>query len=325
VNARWRLLIILPLLLGGPVSLLPADQGSSPEAWVLLEKARALMDDRENPDMGEALNLLRQAIAQQALFPEAEFAIAEIYFREGALEPAKSQLRKVLQPEYLHQLRVGEDEWRALYLLADIQEIQGQYADMQDSLERILQAQPAYADKNQERFRDAFLKAYLERGLDRAPSGQQAGVLVLYRLENSGFTVAAHAKLGWFLYRTGRYDPASIRHLLFALDTIVTEAMIELRRLDPTYEFSSLADFLQVALRREEVRDYLVESGLFRVAYYLAASTWAAQHAARAAEIWQVLAAVDPQIAGTYAEMSRRQLASPFKEPLINPSARRVE
>ena len=314
---RFRLLILVPTLLAALSARLPADQSSGPEAWVLLEKARALMDDRENPDMGEALRLLRQAVEQRPTFPEAEFAIGEIYFREGALEMAENQLRKVLRREYRDAMRVPDDRWRALYLLAEIQETRGQFADMLDSLEQILQDQPAYADKSQERFRDAFLKSYFARGLDRT--------LVLYRLGNSGFAVDAHAKLGWFLYRSGRYNPASIRHLLFALDTIVTEAVAELRRDVPEYEFSTLEKFLQAALPRETIRDYLAETDFFRIAYYLAAATWAADYAPRAREIWKVLSGQEAGIAGTYAELSRRQLANPWKESLINPSARRIE
>ncbi len=56
----------------------------------------------------------------------------------------------------------------------------------------------------------ALLRSYLTRGLDRT--------LRLYRLEDAGFALAAHAKLGWFDYRTGRYEPASLQHSLFALD-----------------------------------------------------------------------------------------------------------
>jgi hypothetical protein len=206
-----------------------------------------------------------------------------------------------------------------LYLLAGIQETQGQYADMQKSLEQVLQDQPEYSAREQQRFRDAFLKSYLDRGLDRT--------LRLYRLENGGFALAAHAKLGWFDYRTGRYEPASIRHSLFALTTAVSEAMLELRRVDPNYEYESLEGFLRAAVRRQAVRDYLAESGFFRIAYYLAAATYEAGHAALARRLWRVLAdgGWEPALIGDYAKLARRQLASPSAEPLINPSARRLD
>jgi len=315
VTNRSRLLI--PSLLLALAAGLHAQPSTAP--WILLEEARALIDDRENPDMGEALRLLRRAIEQQAYFPEAELAIGEIYFREGTLELARTQFQKVLRPDYLASLRIPEERYRVLFLLAEVQEIQGQYADMQKSLEEILLDQPAYADKDQERFRNAFLRSYLTRGLDHT--------LRLYRLEDAGFALAAHAKLGWFAYRTGRYEPASIQHSLFALTIIVTEAMTELRRTFPTYEFVSLPDFLRTAVQREAVRSYLAESGFFRVAYYLAAASSATGHASRATELWRVLAdgGFDPAVADNYAELARRQLQSPTKEPLLNPSVRRLD
>ena len=315
VTNRWRMGAAFLFL--GLAAGLQAQPSAAP--WILLEEARALIADRENPDLGEALRLLRQAIEQQALFPEAELAIGEIYLREGALELAKAQFQKVLTPEYVGLLRVPEERYRVLYLLAGIQETQGQYADMQKSLEQVLQNQPAYAARDQQRFRDAFLKSYLDRGLDRT--------LRLYRLENGGFALAAHAKLGWFDYRTGRYDPASIQHSLFALATVVTEAMLELRQVDPNYEYESLEGFLRAAGKREAVRQYLAESGFFRIAYYLAAATYEAGHAAQARRLWRVLAegGWDPELAGEYSALSRRQLRSPSAEPLINPSARRLD
>lgn len=287
--------------------------------WILLEEARALIADRENPDLGEALRLLRRAIGQQAYFPEAELALGEIYLQEGALEQAKTQFQKVLQPEYAQLLRVPEERYQVLYMLADIQETQGLYADMQKSLEQILQDQPAYSGMEQQRFRDTFQVSYLTRGLDRT--------LRLYRLEDAGFALAAHAKLGWFAYRTGRYEPASIRHSLFALTTVVTEAMLELRRTNPSYEFETLEEFLGTALRRQTVRSYLAESGFFRIAYYLAAATYEAGHASRARQLWRVLAdgGFDSAVTGSYAEQARRQLRSPTTEPLINPSPRRLD
>jgi tetratricopeptide (TPR) repeat protein len=312
---RWRIGTLLLLL------ALAAGLQAQPQAapWILLEEARALIDDRENPDMGEALRLLRQAIEQQTLFPEAELAIGEIYLREGALQPAEAQFEKVLRKEYSDLLRVPEDRYRVLYLLAGIQETQGRYADMQKSLEQVLQGQPEYASRDQQRFRDAFLRSYLDRGLDRT--------LKLYRLEDSGFALAAHAKLGWFDYRTGRYEPASILHSLFALTTVVTEAMLELRRVDPNYEYESLEGFLRAGSRREAVRLYLAESGFFRIAYYLAAATYQAGHAAQARRLWRVLAegGWEPALAGEYPGLARRQLASPSAEPLLNPSPRRLD
>jgi hypothetical protein len=102
--------------------------------------------------------------------------------------------------------------------------------------------------------------------------------------------------------------------------------MLELRRADPTYEYQTLEDFLRQAVRRETVKAYLAESGFFRIAYYLAAATHEAGRTARARQLWRVLAegGWDPGLVGDYAALARRQLRNPAAEPLINPSARRL-
>jgi hypothetical protein len=103
--------------------------------------------------------------------------------------------------------------------------------------------------------------------------------------------------------------------------------VLELRRVDPNFEYESLEGFLRAGLRREAVRAYLAESGFFRIAYYLAAATHEAGHAARARQLWRVLAdgGWERALVGDYAEMARRQLARPTAEPLLNPSARRLD
>jgi hypothetical protein len=170
-----------------------------------------------------------------------------------------------------------------------------------------------------QRFKNAFLSAYLSRGLDQ--------VLRLYRLDGAVFALRAHAKLGWFYYRTGRHDPASILHSLAALDIMITESVKEIRLLDPNFEFRNLGQYLDAAWKRENIRSFLSEGEFFSAAYHLGAAAYPAGHRARAREIWRFVAGLRlqaPQLGG-YAELSRRQLQAPWVDPLINPSSRRIE
>ena len=292
------------------------DQESS---WILLEKAKSLIAEPGGQRMGEALELLRKAIEEQSIFPEAEIAIGEIYFRENALELAKVQLVKALQQEYRSQLRIPEEAYAALYRLAEINERQGEYGSMENRLLEVLNGHPVYARPESQRLRTAMVNAYLVRGLDQ--------VFRLYRLENAGFALSAYSKLGWFYYRWGRFEPASIMHSLFALDIMITESVAEIRRSSPLYEFKTLGDFLDVAMERENVRDYLMSGGFFRAAYYLAAATYAAGHPSRASETFRLLAGsrAPAEDMGPYRDLARKQLKSPFVEPYLNPSARRIE
>jgi tetratricopeptide (TPR) repeat protein len=309
---------LLVVALAAPIR--PATETNEPEnEWILLEKAKGLIEDRAGQRMGEALELLRQAIERQRLFPEAEIAIGDIYFREGALELAKIQFTKVLQPEYRSVLRVPDQAYAVLYRLAEIHELQAEYGSMENRLLEILRDHSTYDRPEAQRFRTAMLNAYLSRGLDH--------VLKLYRLEKARFALSAYAKLGYYYYRWGRFEPAAMMHSLFALDIMLTESVNELRRFLPLYEFDTLEGFLEIATRRPNVREYLVSEGFIRCAYYLAAATFAAGHPSRAAELWRVLAAsrVDAAVLGPHADLARKQLQSPWVEPYLHPSARRIE
>lgn len=294
-----------------------AEETPAEEIWILYEKAKTLMENREKPEMGEALRILRQAIEKAGIFPEAEIAIGDIYFSEGALELAENQYKKALDSQSL--LRVPDEKFGVLYKVAEIYEIQGRYADMEKGLQEILADQPYYAKADRQKLRTAFLNSFIEKGVDN--------VLRLYRVENASFAVQAHAKLGWFYYRTGRFNPSSILNSLFALDIIITEAVKELRRTVPTYEFRTTEDFLDLAVRRDNLKQYLADTAFFSILYYLAAACYPSQHISRAKEIWRLLASFKtlPELVGPYGELSRRQLQSPWVESYINPSARKIE
>jgi tetratricopeptide (TPR) repeat protein len=315
VSRAYGLLLCI-LLCGTPGA---RAQAQAPQAdWVLLEEARALIADRANPRLGEALDLLRRAIEQAGTFPEAEMALAEIYSREGALGLAEERLRKALEAEKL--LRVPDDRFAILYRLAEIYETQNRYYDMEQALARIVGEQAEFSSTPEaQRFQNAFLSAYITRGLDH--------LLRLYRLDGATFALRAHAKLGWFYYRTGRHDPASILHSLAALDIMITESVREIRLVDPNFEFRSLGGYLDVAWKRENIRSFLAEQEFFSAAYHLGAAAYPAGHRTRAREIWRFVAGLrleDRQLGG-YGELSRRQLKAPWVDPLINPSSRRIE
>jgi len=319
IEVKTRILLISCILLVCGALGVRAEAGAPENGWILLERAKALIAERGGERMGEALELLRKAIEAQPLFPEAEIAIGDIYYREGALELAKAQFVKALEPEYRKALRVADEAYAVLYRLAEIHELQGEYGSMESRLLEILRSHPVYEQPSAQRLRTAMLNGYLSRGLDHT--------FKLYRLENAGFALAAYAKLGWYYYRWGRFEPASILHSLFALDIMITESVIEIRRVQPLYEFETLEGFLETAMGRGNIREYLINEGFIRCLYYLAAATYAAGHPARAAELWRIIAGsrLEAQLLGPYAGLARKQLASPWVEPYLQPSPRRIE
>lgn len=288
------------------------------KAWVLYEQGKARLDDPEGPELGEALLLFQDAIDKRGgIFPEAEMGIGDIYFREGAFALAGRQYLKA------YELRTGmeitEERYTILYRLADLYEIQEMYKDMEDHLLLILEEQPYYAESRYEGFRNAFDSTFREKGPDH--------LFKLYRMDGVEFSVAAHSRLGWFYYRTGLFQKAII-NCLFALDIMITGGMNELRLVKPGYVFTNVADFLDAALKRENIRQYLVDGEFFKTLYYLAASANAASLPGRAEPIWSLLAGYPLEELGTgvaaYADLSKRQLESPWVDPLINTSVRKI-
>jgi tetratricopeptide (TPR) repeat protein len=313
--------VFLPFLLVA-ATLLPAhlmaQSSNFVQSWQLYEQGKAKLDDPDGPELGEALLAFQEAIDKRGgSFPEAEMAIGDIYFQEGAFALAKRQYEKAF--DLRKGMEIAEEKYTVLYRLADLHEIQELYADMDKYLQQVLEDQPYFTDDQYLSFRDAFLSTYEDKGLDH--------LFKLYRMEGVAFSVPAHAKLSWFYYRTGR--SLTILHGLFALDIMITEAVKELRRLQPGFVFTTVEAFLDAALQRENIRRYLVSGEFFKTLYYLATASYAASRPSLAEPIWQLLATYPLETVGpaavTYADLAVRQLESPWVDPYINTSIRKIE
>jgi tetratricopeptide (TPR) repeat protein len=308
---------IIPLLL---LSVFPltAQENRYVDAWFLYERGKAQLEDPNGPELGEALLSFQEAIDKRGgPFPEAEMAIGDVYRSEGAYALAKVQYEKA------YALRTGmdtfEEKYTVLYRLADLHEIQELYADMESYLRQVLEDQPYFSGEQFQKFQDAFLSTYYDKGLNH--------LFKLYRMDGAAFALPAHVQLGWFYYRTGR--PSAILHCLFALDIMITETMEELRRVNPGFVFTTVEAFWDAALKRENIKQYLVEGEFFMTLYYLAAATYAASHPGQAESVWLLLSSYPLEELGpgamAYVDLSRRQLESPWIDPYINPSARKID
>ena len=305
------------VLLLSASALLPAQSNSFVEAWFLYEQGKTKLDDPDGRELGEALLYFQEAIDKRGVdFPEAEIAIGDIYYREKAYALAEHQYKKALE---MPGMQIPEEKYTVLYRLTELHEEQENYWDMDAYLRQILADQPYFSGDEYQSFQDALLSTYKDKGLEH--------VFRLYRMGNVGFSVEAHAKLGWFYYRSHRFT-AAVQHSLFALDIMVTEAVKELRRVQPGFAFTTMEAFLNAALERENIRQYLISSEFFKTLYYLAAATYESRPSL-AESIWRLLAtypleAADPA-AVEYADRAARQLESHWVEPYINPSARKIE
>jgi hypothetical protein len=270
--------------------------------WLLYEQGNALMDQRE---YGRALKLFQEAVKAAGIFPEAELAIGDVYLEEGEIELALSQYEKaynIRKSFYIPQM-----QYTALYKIADVYEKTDRYKKMEDSLDLIVQDDKHFMETASYRLRTQIEKTYAEKGLDR--------VLVLYSFDDS-FASKAHSRLGWFYYRSGRYPLAS-SHLLFSLINRVAQIKSFLIERDADYQFGTFSDLLRRVDTSQELMRYAEETGLYADIYYLAGSTYASGFPKNARVMWKMVS--EHASAGKYRDLSARQAAKPWLEPLLSP------
>ncbi len=306
-NLLIRLLLML-FLLSAVDFLFSQDSTERTPAWILYERGKAELERKNRKEPGKALQLFRQAIDRAGIFPEAEVALGDVYFFEREFILAEEQYKKAYKLR--NSFDIPEEKYVVLQKLAGLYELNSQYKQMEDVLLKILADHPVYNDKSYQSFRGSFVGSFFYRGLNNH--------LRLYRLEKAGFALKAHAKLGWLFYRTGRFNQSIIQSL-YALNIMVSESIAELRPYYPEYEYTTMDAFIAAAFKRQNIADYLFESDFFGVLYYLASANYADGRPGPAFALWEILAAVP---AGRYADLSRRQLKSPWIEPYIIESPR---
>ena len=98
VRTQVLILVVLTAALLLPTSPIPAQTDNFVEAWRLYEQGKAKLADPDGPELGEALLAFQEAIERRGgTFPEAELAIGDIYFQEGAFGLAKRQYEKAYE------------------------------------------------------------------------------------------------------------------------------------------------------------------------------------------------------------------------------------
>jgi tetratricopeptide (TPR) repeat protein len=276
-----------------------AAQSSAPY-WLLYEEGKTLASKKE---YGEALVKFRQAIAVVGTFPEAEIAIGDIYKVEGEVGLSIKQYEKAYNLR--NSLTIPEEKYEISYKLAGIFEEQQQYRDMESRLLEIIAEDKAYNPPKTSRLREQVVANFWKSDID--------GVLKLYRFEQL-FPARAHSKLGWFYYKTGRFDPA-VEHLLYAASEKMKPALDAAMEADPEYQFTTLDDFLMRASSIASIKTYLEESALFADLYYLAGCAFQTGKPEHGVRLWKSISVVS--FAGRFQIMSQRQLKSPWMEPYL--------
>jgi tetratricopeptide (TPR) repeat protein len=273
---------------------------SASENWLLLERGNAAKGQGE---FGVALSLYKQAIEVAGIFPEAEAAVGDIYAEEGEPDLAIMQYEKAYSQR--KSFIVPDMQYDVLEKLASLYESLEKYKPMEDELTLIIQDDARFAETPTYQLRSQVAKNFADKGIDR--------VLVLYTFDSS-FAAPAHAKLGWFYYRTGRYEQA-VSHLLYAVIYRAGQVVRYLRDRDIEYAYSTLGALLASIAGSRDLAGYATETDFYRTLYYLAASAYATGAIQSAQTVWQALAAAPA--AGQWQALAQKQLKKPFLEPLL--------
>lgn len=294
-------MILCAAILLASIPALAAESSSAP-AWLLYDQGRNWASQGE---LGKALQSYKNAILAAGVMPEAEAAIGDIYRAEGEFRLAERQYERAYNLR--NALSVSAEQYDILYRWASLYEDQEMYEPMERKLLQIV-ADDRWSRADQ--LQVQVERNYVDKGLDH--------VLTLYRFD-SLFATAAHSRLGWFYYRTGRY-PQAVRHLLYAVVLQVSDAGDFLKQKDPAASFRGLEGFFALVVRDRETRSWLEGASLSSDLYYLSASAWELGHPVRAQSVWKILANLKE--AGKFADLSRRQLVKPFRELFLAPTYR---
>lgn len=275
-------------------------QDKQPASWLLFEQGNALVARKE---YGQALQQYKSAISSAGIFPEAEMAIGDVFKEEGELELAEKQYEKAYNLR--NAFYISDSKYDVLYRLADLFKDQDLFKLMEDRLNAIVADDKHFQETPNFQQRTQIERLFLEKGLDR--------VLTLYAFDDT-FATEAHSELGWFYYRTGRYA-LSVSHLLYSVVYRMSELKAYMKERDVDFEYSTIQDLLTGAGGSLDTSAYLERAGLFKDLYYLAGATFTSGYPQHSMTIWKIIA--NSAAAGTYRDLSRRQLKAPFVEPLL--------
>jgi tetratricopeptide (TPR) repeat protein len=278
-----------------------AAAATTTDAWMIYEQGNAALSARE---FGQALTLYKQALEMRSTFPEVEMAIGDVLSEEGEADLALAQYDKAYRLRT--SFTVPGMQYDVLYKSAKLLEALGKYRLMEDKLNLVIADDANYQETENSRLRTQIEKNFVAKGIDR--------VLFLYTFTTTT-PAAAHAALGWYDYRTGRYEPA-VSHLLYATIYRASQMIRYLRDRDVEYQFTSLEDLLARLAANRDLLSYADETQFYKTLYYLGAASAAAGNLPAARATWILLAAQQP--AGQFQDLSRRQLARPFVEPLLS-------
>ncbi|AEJ61508.1 hypothetical protein Spith_1243 [Spirochaeta thermophila DSM 6578] len=268
-------------------------------SWVMYERARDLAQEGR---IAEAIVLLEEAIDREITFPEAEYELGRLFFREGEFTLAERHLLKALaQRQYL---AVEASFYPIAYTLAEVYLEERKYHEFEETLfTYILSEDESYIGERNRKNREVWTTTLKEKGLDR--------LLVLYRCpENASYR--AHLLLSEFYGENGRMDKA-LEHATVGVMMVVTTLVDTIREEDYLYIFSSMEALWRKIQQEDLFLSYLEDREIYRLLYWLANALYGLAHREEAVKWWSFVAARAPE--GRWKYLAFSQLREPRVAP----------
>ncbi|MBN2737295.1 MAG: tetratricopeptide repeat protein [Spirochaetales bacterium] len=293
-TAAILLLFCLPLLLYA--------QDKTEPAWVVFQKAKSFANQRE---YGKAIEYFKEALTMQKDYPEAEMAIADIYWQiEGEFQLAERHYQKALEKKNFFE--IPNQKYEVMDKLGDLYLSWQRYFEYQHIQQSIISDDQDYNQREFQNFRDAYYMLYMDKGFDQ--------LFRLFRLSGYPQVIKAHRELGWFLYRSGQYKEA-LTNLLFSLVQLLSESFEYFREFFPLYEYRTLNIFLKDLYANQDIASYLDQQDVYKTLYYLAATSYALGKNELSKEIFRLIQG--SAYRGKYYALAGRQLNKAFIEDLL--------
>lgn len=241
-------LCVLVLILFLALSL-PAQESSTENvrepAWIIMERAQRAYEAGE---LGVALQLYGEALADQPLLIEARLGMARVYRAQGDFQLAERMYRQTL--DNAGQLDVPDDRYGIILELAALYDDLDEAQAAENELRKIILEDTTFIDESENSQRNRMMIVLKSAGVDR--------VIVLYRLDFPQ-ALEAHRRLAGMLLRRDdvQMRDEALAHALFSVVEIIGRGVQAIIDRDPSYQFRSIAQFERDAVQYPAVDRYL--------------------------------------------------------------------
>ena len=265
------LLLVFMLLI--PVSTF-AQEPLDPDtpSWLILEFGKQAYSRK---DFGTAMWYFREILRREgAYYPEAHIWISKIY-KNADMEYNLARKHLEMAYENRDQLYILDEQFEILYELAELEWGENNKKKFEEYLLTILNDDQEFRSADM----DAMRKVLHDRGFN--------DVVRLFRY-SSDFSLSAHQDLGYLYVAAGRNMHAT-DNLLYAVLTVLTKCIEEVRRYYPDYAYETLEEFITRTEEFPALRTYLENVQIYRTLFYLGASLDVAGYGADGRYLWRTV------------------------------------